>query len=65
MYRHASDALGVEPAECLFVDDAGDLVQAAMALGYRGVVVSRNGEVPPEGTIAISTLTELLELIDG
>ncbi len=28
MYRHASDALGVEPRRCLFVDDSPPLVEA-------------------------------------
>ncbi|GAA1976353.1 HAD-IA family hydrolase [Catenulispora subtropica] len=41
MYRHASDALGLEPGECLFVDDDPELVAAAIALGYQGRAMVR------------------------
>ena len=43
MYRHASDALGLAPAQCLFVDDDPRLVEAALALGYQGCAVLRDG----------------------
>lgn len=60
MYRHASDALGLPPADCLFVDDDPDLVAAAITLGHAGRAVLRTPartDVP-----AVATLTELLPL---
>lgn len=63
MYHHASAALGLTPAQCLFVDDDPDLVQAAIDLGYAGRAIRRDfplPEVPPVPSVA--TLTELLEL---
>ena len=50
MYRHASDGLGLQPAECLFVDNGADLVEAAE-------------EVRP-GLTAITDLRALLPLLD-
>lgn len=44
MYLHASAALGLEPADCLFVDDSPPLVDAAIALGYHGCAVLRGGD---------------------
>jgi putative hydrolase of the HAD superfamily len=44
------------PSECLFVDDDPALVEAAIALGYRGIVLTRDG-VPGDGVI--TTLPEL------
>lgn len=37
IFRHAADALGVSPDECLFVDDTNGHVDAAAALGMRAV----------------------------
>lgn len=36
MYHHASTALGLAPAQCLFIDDDPSLVAAAIELGYEG-----------------------------
>ena len=62
MYAHASDSLGLDPAECLFVDDVPRLVTAAIDLGYQGCVVLRDGgqadEIP-----TVSDLRALLPLI--
>lgn len=78
MYRHASQALRLEPAECLFVDDDPELVAAAIALGYQGRAMVRepengtgagtgtgngNGAATIEGVQTISDLTALLELV--
>ncbi|WP_370370836.1 HAD family hydrolase [Catenulispora sp. GP43] len=63
MYHHASGALGLAPAECLFVDDDPELVAAAIALGYQGCAMRRDGETAPDGVPAISSLTELLDLV--
>ena len=63
MYRHASYALGLAPGQCLFVDDDPRLVEAAIALGYQGCAVLRDGsecaDVP-----SITDLRELLAIID-
>lgn len=67
MYHHASEALGLEPADCLFVDDDPELVAAAIALGYQGCAMRRSNDPRqwPEGVDVptISSLTELLPLI--
>ncbi|MBC9718229.1 HAD-IA family hydrolase [Streptomyces sp. TRM66268-LWL] len=67
MYRHASDALGLEPAQCLFVDDDPELVAAALALGYEGRAMLRPeapwGPAAPAGVASVGSLTELLELL--
>lgn len=62
MYRTASDALGLAPAECLYVDDDPALVRAAVALGYRGAAICRCGSPPPADVHALSRLDELLPL---
>jgi HAD superfamily hydrolase (TIGR01509 family) len=63
MYGHASDALGLAPGQCLFVDDDPRLVEAAIALGYQGCAVLRGGsecaDVP-----SITDLRGLLSMID-
>lgn len=59
MYRAGSDALGLAPEACAFLDDAPELVAAADTLGYHGVVVARDG-VRPVGLRAITTLDELV-----
>ena len=38
IYRHVSDWAGVPPAECLFIDDLPENVEAARACGWRGIV---------------------------
>jgi putative hydrolase of the HAD superfamily len=37
IYRHAAGALGLEPAECVFVDDIEHNIRAAEAVGMIGV----------------------------
>jgi HAD superfamily hydrolase (TIGR01509 family) len=61
MYRHTSDALGLAPDECLFVDDDPELVAAAIDLGYQGRWM-RRGERASGGrdVAAISSLSELI-----
>jgi len=61
MYRHASDALGLDPAQCLFVDDDPDLVAAAIGLGYDGRAVYQAGSPPPGCDVpAIASPDELI-----
>jgi putative hydrolase of the HAD superfamily len=62
MYHHASDALGLKPRQCLFVDDHADLVAAAINLGYAGRVICRNGNQPGNGAQNIASLSELPDL---
>jgi epoxide hydrolase-like predicted phosphatase len=37
IYRYAADKLGVEPAECVFVDDLGTNIKGAVGVGMVGV----------------------------
>jgi FMN phosphatase YigB (HAD superfamily) len=62
MYRHASDALELEPAECLFVDDYPDLVAAAIDLGYQGRWLRRDGSVPVMPGRDVPAITTLRQL---
>lgn len=63
MYRHASDALGLEPGECLFIDDHPDLVAAALELGYQGRWLRRLGdERVDDSVLAMTSLVELVDL---
>ncbi|KOV33258.1 haloacid dehalogenase [Streptomyces sp. XY431] len=59
MYHHASAALGLAPAQCLFLDDDPALVAAAIGLGYAGRAVCR-GPVTAE----VPFITSLVELLD-
>lgn len=63
MYRTASDALGLKPAECFYVDDDPALVGAALALGYSGAASCRNGPRFAAEVPVIGRLEEPLELI--
>jgi HAD superfamily hydrolase (TIGR01509 family) len=66
MYRHASDALGLEPAECVFVDDDPDLVAAALELGYQGRWMRRTGSEHADAAVpAVTSLAELIDLFSG
>ncbi len=59
MYHHASDGLGLEPSQCLFVDDLPDLVSAAIGLGYEGRALCRKSS-----TTLVPSITSLTELLD-
>ncbi|WP_458243914.1 HAD family hydrolase [Streptomyces sp. MAI_2237] len=63
MYRHASDALGLRPEECVFVDDDPALVVAAIELGYTGRALLREG-APPGGRPHVASIGSLTEIID-
>jgi FMN phosphatase YigB (HAD superfamily) len=60
MYRHASDALGLPPGECLFLDDDPSYVAAAIALGYQGLAVLREPGGTAGGVPSISAIDALL-----
>ncbi|MCX5441415.1 HAD family hydrolase [Streptomyces sp. NBC_00063] len=63
MYHHASTALGLAPAQCLFIDDDPSLVAAAIELGYEGRTICRDSSPPAlPGVPSIASLTELLKL---
>ncbi|CAM5282484.1 hypothetical protein GCM10010329_43590 [Streptomyces spiroverticillatus] len=62
MYHHAGGALGLDPAQCLFVDDDPELVAAAIGLGYAGRALCQDGGDPVDsGVPALSSLTEVLD----
>jgi HAD superfamily hydrolase (TIGR01509 family) len=61
MYRHASDGLGLDPSQCLFVDDVPELVAAAIELGYEGAALCRAGADRPAHVPSITDLTEVLD----
>lgn len=63
MYRHASDALGVAPERCLFVDDSPALVEAAIQLGYQGCALLRDGR-RVERVHVVRDLAEVLPLVE-
>jgi HAD superfamily hydrolase (TIGR01509 family) len=61
MYRHASDALGLPPDDCLFLDDDPSLVAAAIALGYHGLAVLRQPDQTSDGVPYIRSIDALLD----
>jgi len=64
MYRHASDALGLRAAECVFVDDDPELVAAAIELGYAGRALCRD-VVPAGGPgVPVPFITDLSEIVE-
>jgi HAD superfamily hydrolase (TIGR01509 family) len=62
MYTAGSALLGLDPGDCLFIDDDPQLVAAAIALGYHGVALVRDDQ-PPTSVPTIHTLPELISLI--
>ncbi|WP_221088820.1 HAD family hydrolase [Deinococcus aquaedulcis] len=60
-YLHAAEALGVEPAEVLFVDDKAENVEAARALGMQAVQIDLRGEVAG----ALHDLRAVLDRVPG
>ncbi|WP_233218575.1 HAD family hydrolase [Deinococcus arcticus] len=60
-YLHAAGALGVAPAEVLFVDDKAENVAAAQALGMQAVQIDLRGEVRG----AIHDLRAVLDRVPG
>ena len=62
MYAAGSDLLGLQPGECLFIDDDPELVEAAVRLGYGGVVMARDGRVKT-ALPAVASLHELVPIV--
>ncbi len=46
MFRPALEAMGVPPAEVLFVDDSPELVEAVRKAGFRSVVMDHEDNHP-------------------
>jgi putative hydrolase of the HAD superfamily len=59
MYAEGSRLLGLEPNECLFIDDDPELVAAAIDLGYHGVALNRDGR----SVTTVPTITSLDDLL--
>jgi FMN phosphatase YigB (HAD superfamily) len=64
MYRHASDALGLDPSACIFVDDDPGLVAAAIELGYQGRWMRRTGHDADRADMDVQAITSLAELLE-
>lgn len=58
MYAAGSDLLGLDPGDCLFIDDDPQLVYAAIRLGYHGVTIAR--EQRPDTTVPVITSLDQL-----
>ena len=65
MYAAGRALLGLDPGDCLVVDDDPQLVLAAIRLGYHGVALTRGGEPTPASVPAIRSLDELLPIVNG
>jgi putative hydrolase of the HAD superfamily len=63
MYRTASDALGLDPERCVFVDDHAGNVQAALDLGYGGCGMSRYGPPPDDHLTWVHDLAGLASFL--
>jgi putative hydrolase of the HAD superfamily len=65
MYAAGSELLGLDPDDCLFVDDDPELVLAAIRLGYHGVALLRGGGAAPASVPAIRSLEELPPIVSA
>jgi putative hydrolase of the HAD superfamily len=63
MYKAGSDALGLAPAECVFIDDDPDLVAAALDLGYHAFAVDRSARLTGCGVPTIRSLPEVVPIV--
>jgi beta-phosphoglucomutase-like phosphatase (HAD superfamily) len=64
MYAEGSRLLGLQPHECLVVDDDPQLVAAAKNLGYHGVTLDRAAQASSAGDVIVS-MNELLAIIEA
>ena len=62
-YFRAAYLLGVEPHECLIVEDSGSGAAAALAAGIETVFVPHSHTAPPEGVRWLSSMAELEERV--
>jgi putative hydrolase of the HAD superfamily len=58
-YRHVLGRLGVEPHECLFVDDLIEHIEGASVVGIRGILLDRQDQHPSYAGERITTLLQL------
>jgi HAD superfamily hydrolase (TIGR01509 family) len=63
MYAEGSRLLGLEPHECLFIDDDSQLVDAAQELGYQGITLDRQAQRAAADVIV--SLDALLPIIEA
>lgn len=59
IYGHALNALGVDPAHAMFVDDQAAYCSGAEALGMRTVLIDRRGVAPG----SVRSLEEVLQML--
>lgn len=64
MYAEGSRLLGLDPHECLFVDDDPQLVAAARDLGYHGITLDRDAQAGSTDDVIVS-MTDLLPVIEA
>lgn len=63
MYHAGSEALGFDPADCVFVDDSPMNLRTAVALGYHALGISRYQDPPEDELQWVRNLTELASLL--
>jgi putative hydrolase of the HAD superfamily len=63
MYAAGSALLGLDPGDCLFVDDDPQLVLAAIQLGYQGVALMRGAGAALASVPVITSLDELPPIV--
>ena len=62
IFRAATEAIGVAPAETLFIDDVAEHVLAAQSLGMCGAVISRDRAENPVARV-IRSLAEVKSIV--
>jgi len=63
MFAAGRELLGLEPGECLFVDDDPQLVLAAIQLGYHGLALTRGAGPPAVSVPTVDSLNELPAIV--
>ena len=64
LFKPAVEGLGMPPPNILFVDDSPDIVEAAMGLGFKSVLMMRDGTNGAHGHLPkVGNLDELFELL--
>jgi putative hydrolase of the HAD superfamily len=65
MFAAGRELLGLEPGDCLFVDDDPQLVLAAIQLGYHGLALSRGAGPPTASVPTVESLDEVPPIVAG
>jgi HAD superfamily hydrolase (TIGR01509 family) len=60
LYLHVIKALGLEPADCVIVEDSPTGVQAGLAAGVKTFFLNHYAEPCPAGALEIKQLSDLL-----